>query len=441
MRILFVTASYLPESVGGVELHVAGLARVMGELGHRPMIVTRTGRPGLAQLQTVVESVDGVDVVRLANTFEDANAFELMYAHPGLADAFARELERLEPDVVHIHHLTCLSTLIVERCRAAGVPVMMTLHDFWMGCPRGQRITAGLDLCPTIRLARCLPCLRELWPHLLGRGSDPDLPAEERDARDMARLEQYHASIRDTLAQLDRIVTPSRFLRDMYVDYGVPPEKLDVIENGLPLERWAGRPSRSAAPEGPLRIGFVGSVLPSKGVHLLIEAFRLLGDPLGLRLDIWGEVLPFHNDRGYGERLEALRRGFESAITLHGPYANEELPGILAEMDVLVVPSLWYEAFGLTIREGFLSGVPVVTANHGAMAEAVEHGRTGLLFEAGDASALATALRRLADEPSLRAGLAAAPHRVRDEREAAIELLGLYDRLVARRGQGPGGTP
>ena len=193
MRVLFVTASYLPESVGGVELHVAGLARAMAAEGHEPVVLARTGRSGMSHLQTLTESIDGVPVTRLCNTFEDTTRFELIYAHEGIADVFATELSRIAPDIVHVQHLTCLSTLIVERCRAAGIPVVMTLHDFWMGCPRGQRITAGLDLCPTIRLEKCLPCLRELWPHLLGRGSDPDLPAEERDAADMARLEQYHS--------------------------------------------------------------------------------------------------------------------------------------------------------------------------------------------------------------------------------------------------------
>src|SRR5262245_5134506 len=361
MRILFVTASYPPESVGGVELHVAGLARAMQAAGHACSVFARTGRPGLPHLHVARETVEGVEVTRLANTFEDATSFEAMYAHEGIADAFARELQRVRPDVVHIHHLTCLSTLIVERCRAAGARVVMTLHDFWMGCPRGQRITAGLDVCPTIRLGKCLPCLRELWPHLLGRGVLPDLPAEERDARDTARLEQYHAAMLRTLSSLDMIFTPSDFMRRIYVDYGVPAGRVRVVENGLPTGRWDRQAVPRPRPGGPLRIGFIGSVLPSKGVHLLIEAFRRLGDPSGLRLDIWGEVLPFHNDRGYGERLAALRRGYESAITLHGAYRNEDVGAILARMDVLVVPSLWYEAFGLTIREAFLARVPVVT--------------------------------------------------------------------------------
>ena len=440
MRILFVTASYPPDSVGGVELHVQGLCRALQAAGHEVSVLARAGRPGTRHLQVLHDTVDGVPVTRLGNTFEDATSLSALVAGEPIAEAFARELQRLRPDVVHVHHLTCLSTHIVDRCRAAKVPVVMTLHDFWMGCPRGQRITAALDLCPTIKLEKCLPCLRELWPHLLGRGASPELPAEERDARDLARLETYHAGIRGTLASCDLLLTPSAFLRRMYIDYGVPPERIVVVENGLPVERWrralAGQPRRRRG-SGPLRVAFIGSVLPSKGPHLLLEAVRRLGDPASFHVDVWGEVLPFHHDRSYGERLELLRAGLQATVELRGAYRNEDLPRILAGADVVVVPSLWYEAFGLTVREAFLAGVPVVVSGHGALAEAVEDGKTGLHFAPGDASSLAAALRRLRDDPTLGERLAtAAAGRVRDESDAVRQLLGLYDRVRTPPGAG-----
>ena len=432
MRVLFVTASYLPESVGGVELHVAGLARSVQAAGHDAVVLARTGRDGVAHLSLVRDEVEGVPVLRLSNTFEDATTFESMYVHTGIEDRFVDVLDEVKPDVVHVHHLTCLSVSILDRLRARGIPTVMTLHDFWMGCPRGQRITAELELCPDIQLEKCVPCLRELWPHLLGPGRAPGASTEEQDAGDRTLLEDYHAAMHRVLNGVDVLVTPSLFMRRMYEAYGVPAGQIRVVENGLPVNRFDTVQSARRG-TGPLRIGFIGSVLPSKGVHLLLEAVRRLGDPSSMRLDVWGEVLPFHHDHAYGKRLEALRSGFESVIELHGRYDNEDVPEILDSFDVVVVPSIWYEAYALTLREAFLRGVPVVTANHGAMAEAVEDGVNGLLFEAGDEASLALVLRRLVDDRELLERLARSAHRVRDEADAAAELLGIYEHALSGR--------
>lgn len=432
MRVLFLGASYLPESVGGVELHIEGLCRALAEAGHEPVVLARTGNPEVGHLELKHEEVGAVPVWRLGNDFSDATELRKLYAHPGIDAAILRAVDEIEPDLVHVHHLTCLSTTVLAALADRGIPTLMTLHDFWMGCPRGQRITAGLELCPEIRLEKCVPCLRELWPHLLGVQPSPDAPSEEKDAHDRAALEEYHATIQRMLGEVAVLVTPSAFMARMFAAYGVKREKLRVVANGLPTARFEGVAARPLH-DGPLRVGFLGSVLPSKGVHLLIEAWRRLGDPLGMQLHIWGEALPFHNDRSYGERL-AAQAGGDSAVTLHGRYENAQVPELLADLDVLVVPSIWYEAFALTIREAFLAGVPVIAANHGAMAEAVDDGVTGLLFEAGDSASLAACLRRLADDPGLRKRLAEnARPTVRDEADTAAELLQLYTSLLEKR--------
>ncbi|GJM22359.1 MAG: glycosyl transferase family 1 [Planctomycetota bacterium] len=433
MRVLFLSASYLPESVGGVELHIEGLCRALREAGHEAVVLARTGAPEVGHLELAQDEVNAVPVWRLGNDFSDATELRKLYAHEGIDAAVMRAVQEIEPDLVHIHHLTCLSTTVIAALAEARLPTVMTLHDFWMGCPRGQRITAGLELCPEIRLAKCVPCLRELWPHLLGVNPSPEAPADEKDAHDRALLEEYHATIQRMLSEVSALVTPSAFMARMYEAYGVARGRIRVLPNGLPTARFAGMGPRSSH-EGPLRVGFLGSVLPSKGVHLLIDAWRRLGDPLGIALHIWGEALPFHNDRSYGERLEAMCAGDASAVQLHGRYENHQVPALLAELDVLVVPSIWYEAFALTIREAFLAGVPVIAANHGAMAEAVQHGVTGLLFEAGDSASLAACLRQLVDDAELRRRLSeAARLTVRDEAETAGELLALYDSLLETR--------
>jgi glycosyltransferase involved in cell wall biosynthesis len=179
------------------------------------------------------------------------------------------------------------------------------------------------------------------------------------------------------------------------------------------------------------RFGYIGSILPSKGVHILIEAFKLIGGS-DQRLHIWGEVLPFHKDTNYGHRLAVLTKGWESSIQLHGRYENEDLPKILSNIDVLVAPSIWYEAFCLTVREGFLAGVPVIASNFGAMAEAIEDGETGLLFNVGDSVDLSRKMGRLMTDHALRRKLAESPKKVYTVEENVAGLKRVYREITGR---------
>jgi glycosyltransferase involved in cell wall biosynthesis len=297
----------------------------------------------------------------------------------------------------------------------------MTLHDFWMGCPRGQRITASLSNCPEVQLKRCLPCLKELWPSFF-QGAREGMPKAEADVHDMALLENYHAHIHGVLENCDRLITPSRFMKEIYVRYGIPPQNITVVENGLDhglFKKMTHTRSQMT------RFAYVGSVLPSKGIHILIEAFKLIGGS-DCALNIWGEVLPFHKDTNYGHRLAVLTKGWESSIQFHGRYENEDLPKILSDVDVLVVPSIWYEAFCLTLREGFLAGVPVIASNFGAMAEGIEDGETGLLFNVGDCIDLSEKMKRLMTDHALRRKIIDAPKKVATIQDNVAGLKKVY---------------
>lgn len=427
MKILFVCAGYLPSNVGGVELHVHNLAGEFKRQGHEVLVFSRDYAPGKDEFALDRSMVDEIPVAKMNYKFSDCDTFEKIYSNPSITRIFREVFQEFSPDIVHIHHLSCLSTDIVRLVKEAGTPVVMTLHDFWMGCPRGQRITASLQSCPEIQLERCLPCLRELWPNFF-----PGVPEKDSEADAIAGnlglLEDYHARIHTVLDSCDRLITPSRFMKEIYIRYGISRTDITVVENGLDHDLFAHMsPKRSTM----IRFGYVGSVLPSKGVHLLIDAFKRIGGS-DLSLHIWGEVLPFHKDTNYGHRLAVLSRGWESSIQFHGRYENKDLPEILSTLDVLVVPSIWYEAFCLTVREGFLGGVPVIASNYGAMAEAIEDGETGLLFNVGDSVDLSEKMKLLIDQPALRKKLAAAPKRVATVAENVAGLKKVYREVSGR---------
>ncbi|MBL8899581.1 MAG: glycosyltransferase family 4 protein [Planctomycetes bacterium] len=411
MRILFVNPFYLPDSIGGGQLHLYYLARALRRRGHEVALFRRDADPARPDFDLRRDQHEGLEIAAVNYAFRDCDRFERIYSNPSIDAVFRAELARWKPDVVHIHHLTCLSTGILGECRRAGVPAVLSLHDFWMGCPRGQRIRDDLALCETIDRATCATCCAKLWP-----GFFPD---PERSREELARYDAWLAQCFDQAALL---VSPSPYHARAFAAHGVDPARIEVVENGLPFELFQLAPKRRPRERGsPLRIGFLGSVIPSKGVHVLIDAVQRLPAEQ-VELAIHGECFPWHLDTTYEQRLRAQIRGTHR-IALTGRYEHAAVPQLLAQLDALVIPGLWYEAFCLTIREGFLANVPVLASRLGAMAEAIDDGRTGLLFQPGDAEDLARALKRLLDDAALGERLAAAP-------KAVVSVDAMADRFL-----------
>src|SRR6185436_8857144 len=218
------------------------------------------------------------------------------------------------------------------------------------------------------------------------------------------------------------------FARRVFAREGIDPARIEVIEYGMEVDAFRVPRTKSER----FRVGFLGTVLPSKGVHLLVDAFKRVGAS-DRSLDVHGPILPFHQDRTYGERLRQATAGWEDQITFHGAYHPRDAPRLLAGLDALVVPSIWYETYCMVIREGFLAGVPVVASNFGAMAEAIEDGRTGLLFGMGDSVDLAQKIDRLARDRDLCQRLAGSPKHVATVDENGAQHLALYERLLSGR--------
>jgi glycosyltransferase involved in cell wall biosynthesis len=172
----------------------------------------------------------------------------------------------------------------------------------------------------------------------------------------------------------------------------------------------------------------VGTLAPHKGCDVLIRAFRRLPSELDATLDIYGNLERF---KPFVEELRSLAGG-DDRIDFAGPFAREEVGDVLSGMDVLVVPSRWYENGPGVIFEAFAAGVPVVATDLGGMSEFVRSEKDGLLFGLEDHDDLARQLRRLLEEPGLLERLRAGIRPVKTIQENVDELEALYGALLAR---------
>jgi glycosyltransferase involved in cell wall biosynthesis len=185
-----------------------------------------------------------------------------------------------------------------------------------------------------------------------------------------------------------------------------------------------------AARSKPIQFGFVGSILPHKGLHVAVEAFRGI-DPSVAVLRAWG------NAAASPEYTRRLLDAGVSAFTLEGTFAESEKPAIFESLDVLLVPSIGLESFGLAAREAMVHGVPVIATADGALTEMFEPGTCGELFPSGDSAALAAIIRRLAASPQILDGWIARLPKPKSVEEHAEEIEEVYSRVLAKSSRKP----
>jgi glycosyltransferase involved in cell wall biosynthesis len=410
-----------------VEVYLQGVARALSP-DHQVLVFSRGLLKDRQHLEVTEARETSAQVTRVHVNLRALKDFREVYQRDEVDRIFRDYLREKKPDLVHIHHLGGLSLGLIPTARTLGLPVVSTLHDHAPLCPRGQRIRDDKRICRSLQLEECLECLK---PQCVGQGLPGKaamyLLAKERGKR---YLQEMHECIHGAFDQVARFISPSRSHRDRMVEVGIPAEKIRVLPYGLDLDALESVPARPAG--APVRrFGYLGTLIPSKGVEDVIKAFKRLQTP-GCSLHIHGESVPYHGLRDYDRRLAEMARAAE--IAFYGPYQPEELGRVLAELDALIMPSRWYESYGITIREAFRAGRPVIVSDIGAFAEAIEHLKNGLRFSAGDVFALAECMDLLAGDPALAERLARTGGPVESLADHRKKLLALYQEVLSEAG-------
>jgi len=326
----------------------------------------------------------------------------------------AAELESLvraeRAAVVHVHNtFPALSPAVVRGGRAGGAAVVATLHNYRLLCPGANLLRAG---------APCQDCVG----HVPWRAVAHGCYGGSRAASAVSALTLQAHRAAGTWRQVDAFIALTPFARDLFGRGGLPLERMHVKPNFLAADPGAG--------EGGQAFLFVGRLDRQKGVEVLLRAWAELEAPPELR--IVGEG-PLEGDvRAASTRHPSIRP--------LGRLPGHEVLAHMRHAAALVVPSISYEGFPMVVAEAFASALPVIAADHGALATIVEDGVNGVRVRPGDAGALAAAVRRLADRPELRHRLGEAARRCYLDRYTApasyAALARIYGAALARRGKG-----
>lgn len=383
MRILHLVHQYLPEYVGGTELYTHWLTQALSQRGHHNVIFYR--RSGLGTgLENRTDEHGSQIWAAQAGDVTPNRRFLATFGERPMQQAFAEVLRQTQPDIIHLHHLMGLPVALVKRIREAGLPFVITLHDYWWVCANAQLLTnysgqlcagpqAGFN-CARCALARAgRPHAWPLTPPLAGV------------------LTWRNYLLRQVLRAAGRLIAPTEFVRRWYASHGAPADRLVVIPHGLDRPDLPPRPARQSSQ--PIRLAYIGGLAWQKGVHTVVEAFGEVGQ--GAELWIAGD------ETANPAYVAALKVQASPQVRFLGQLSRAEVWATLAQADAVLVPSLWYETFSFIVSEAFAAGLPVLASRLGSLADRVRHEVDGLLVTPGNVAAWREAIQRLTQEPDL----------------------------------------
>ena len=290
-------------------------------------------------------------------------------------------VEALKPTVVHTHHYAHLGLeyLRVIKQVDPSIRIVMTLHEYMAICRNnGQMIKTGsFKLCSRESYDECRQCF------------------PQQTAEDFWLRKHYFMS---HFKLVDQFVAPSEFLRQRYIQWGLAPEQIVVIENGQSDEPPLP-PRPLAEGETRNRFGFFGQINPYKGLDVLLQALHELpkAERKKIVLEVHGANLEWQPE-AYRQKIEALREPLikQGVVQWVGPYQPHELRRRMAGVDWVVVPSVWWENSPMVIQEAFVCGRPLLVSDIGGMAEKVRDGLDGIHVPAGNVLSWSKSLQQAA---------------------------------------------
>jgi glycosyltransferase involved in cell wall biosynthesis len=379
-KILYVSHNHPAIRPGGAEAYAYELYRAVRDGGElEPLFLARTGPP----VSTTSRYHEGTLLTGVNDDpnqyffYTDTLEYDWLFGSPrdktSLIKYLREFLRAQQPDLVHFQHTLFFGYDMLREVRQTlgDVPILYTLHEFLPICHRNGQLlrTTSEKPCREESPRRCHECFPEVSP-------------QEFFMR--KRFVQSHMSV------VDRFLAPSHFLRERYVDWGLPADKVVFEEYGRLPVTPAPVPERRERN----RLAFFGQLSHFKGVNVLLRAMkRLQEDGVDVHLTVHGANLELQPEAFRAEFHELLEATKET-VRFEGEFDHDDLPALMADVDWVVVPSVWWENSPLVIQEASQHRRPVIASDIGGMAEKVDDGVSGLHFKAGNSASLAETIAR-----------------------------------------------
>jgi len=382
VRILLGVHQFFPNHYTGTERYVLNLAKQLQRMGHYVKVLTYAFREiddvpeGPSTLISKEYSYEGVPVISLKHRQQpDDLTFVFDFIDMDIYNKVKEIFDTDKFDLYHCAHPLRIASSI-KAARDSNVRVVLMATDYFMMCPMGIMLRPNAVLCDGPDNGR--NCLTYCFPHV---GED--------------RMQKRIAEARMLLECCDCLLSPSQFLISLFNRTKfIPSNQFVLSRHGFDYTKKKNHSLKNA--KNSIVFGYIGTIQHHKGVHVMVEGFKKTSNQ-NIRLQVWGGCF---DEIEYQENLRKTAES-DPRIEFKGFYKFNDIEDILKPIDVVIVPSIWYENAPLTITTSLAYGVPVITSAIGGMSEMVKDGHNGLTFEIGDSSDLSTKIRLIADNPAL----------------------------------------
>lgn len=446
LRIVLTSPPIASSVFGGGQTYVFGLAKALVERGQQVTIVAPVHEEESNLSYSLTSYLyEGITITGLrVNHALLTPAEKYITDGKGYRAVMEQVLTELAPDMVHINWAKSACS---AACRRLGIPHVVTAHHAGITCPAGDLLRLDGTVCavqPSTQV--CISCCtRKRWPKFgVGRAISclprwvyqplgqwlnckKRLSYLERGLIYPWLVEQSLVSKQGLCSTAQRVIVPSRFMRELLLRCGYLEEQLTVVPHGIMPVGEVPLPER---PGKVLRLGYVGRINEVKGLHVLVSALERLSPQDKCELHIFGNPQYPWEEAYYSKTLTRYRG--ECKIVPRGRIAGPSLVDIFAEMDVLVMPSLVPESFGLVVSEAFSAGRPVIVSDAGALPELVRDGVDGFVVERGNIASLARAIQKLLDVPHRVTEMAQAIQLPKTVNDYASEVEAIYSAEISQ---------
>ena len=393
MKVLKVIHGFPPDYMAGSEVYSYNLVKELLNQGIETLVFTRVENEFDENYKVYDEKYENINIIRVNKPKRDY-IYEDKFYDEDIDKIFKKYLEQIKPNIVHFGHLSHLSTNLIKIAKEFNIPIVYTIHDFWLFCVKGQMINQNGEICNSPSVENCTKCS----PYVVDRN----------------KVEQSFNHMKEIIDLVDVFISPSHTLRNFFIQQGVDSHKIRYLKYGFNKEKIVYN-KKIFQQDSKINFGFMGRVIPTKGIKVLVETFKNLPNE---KLSIYGNI-------GVQKRFLETDN-----IIFKGGYDNNTINTVLNDIDVLIVPSIWYENAPLVIQEAFLAGIPVITSNIGGMAELVKDGINGFTFETGYSKDLTSLIKKISNNPLLLNNLQNIRDIVVDIKDDTKEIVNIYRELL-----------